>query len=109
MPLVGYEQLARPRFCNRRGAVVLIAIVALTISLANRVPFAALLKAPTVHSASSSAKIQHRDKDAAQWVTPSATFTLLWTAEASVILVENRRIPVGLQDDSLHNRPPPVS
>lgn len=110
MPLVGYEQLAERRAFSWRGAMVLLAIVALTVSLATRVPHAVSFdKAPAAHSSSSAEKVQHRDQDASRWVAPVATFTLLWTSEPTVSLDTDEKIPVRLQDNSLHNRPPPVS
>jgi hypothetical protein len=108
MPLVGHRQAER-RLLSRRGAVAFLAIAALTVSLASRVPHATIFKAAVAHSEFSSVKIQHRDNDASHWVAPLATVTLLWTAEASVILHGDQEVPVRLQDDSLHNRPPPVS
>ena len=109
MPLVGYEQLAERRLLSRRGAVVFLAIVALTVSLANRVPHGTIPGNPVAQSFSSPAKIQHRDSDASQWVAPAAVFTFLWIAESSVILDRGRNVRTRPQDDSLHNRPPPVS
>jgi|SRR5579863_181059 len=110
MPLVGYEQLAERRLLSRRGVVVLFAAVALTVSLASRIPhLASFDKAPAAHSSSSAAKIQHRDRDASRWTAPAATFTLLWTSEFSVPLDMNQRPPVRLLDHSLRNRPPPLS
>ncbi len=110
MPLVGYEQRAERRLLSWRGALVLLAIVAITVSLANRVPHAVSFeKAPAARSSSSTEKIQHRDQDASRWVAPVATFTLLWASEPAVLLDADEKIPVRLQDNSLHNRPPPVS
>lgn len=110
MPLVGYKQLAERRAFGWRGAMVLLAIVALTVSLASRVPHAVSFdKSPTAHSGSSTEKIQHRDQDASRWVAPVATFTLLWISEPAVSLDADEKIPLRLQDNSLHNRPPPVS
>lgn len=110
MPLVGYGQLAERRPPSRRGVVVLLAILALTVSLANRVPHTVSFdKAPAAHSSSSTAKIQHRDQDASRGAAPAATFTLLWASEPSVPLVADEKVPVRLQDNSLHNRPPPLS
>ena len=110
MPLVGYGQPAERRLLSRRGVMALLAILALTVSLANRVPHTLSFdKAPTAHSSSSTEKIQHRDQDASRWVASAATFALLWASEPSVPLDADRRVPVRLQDNSLHNRPPPLS
>jgi hypothetical protein len=109
MPLAGYEEPAPQRLLSRRGLVVLLAISALTISLASRVSTATFVKAYAVQSSSTTAKIQHLDKDAAHWVAPTATFTLLWATEPSVAVDGNESVPVRPPDDSLHNRPPPIS
>jgi hypothetical protein len=110
MPLVGHGQVAERRLFSRRGVVVLLAILALTVSLANRVPHTGSFdKTPAAHSSSSTAKIQHRDQDASRWVAPAPTFALLWTSEPSVPLDGDRKVSVRLQDNSLHNRPPPLS
>ena len=109
MPLVGYEEPAQQRLLNRRGLVILLAVSALTLSLASRVSTATFVKGSTAQSSASAAKIQHLDKDAAQWVAPTATFTLLWAAEPSVAIDGNENVPTRPPDDSLHNRPPPVS
>jgi hypothetical protein len=110
MPLVGYQQLAKRRLLSGRGAVVLLAIMALTVSLANRVPHAVSVhQATAAHSSPFTAKIQHRDQDASRWVAPVATFTLLWASEPAISLGANEEFPVRLQGNSLRNRPPPVS
>lgn len=109
MPLVEYGQPVERRLLSRCGALAFLAIAALTVSLASRVPHATIFKAAVAHSESSSAKIQHRDNDASHWVAPVATPALLWTADSSVILDWDQEVPVRLRDDSLHNRPPPVS
>jgi hypothetical protein len=110
MPLVEYEHMAERRLLSRRGLVIFIAIVALTCSVARRVADVSLLfKAPTAVLSSSTAKIQHLDQDAAQWVAPEATFTLLRATQSSVIRDADESVPIRLQDNSLHNRPPPIS
>jgi len=109
MPLVGYEQLAERPLLRRRGIAILVAIFALTVSLASRSSTATLLKAPAVNSSSSTAKIQHLDSDAAQWVAPEATITLLWATESLVIRDADESVPIRLQNNSLHNRPPPIT
>jgi hypothetical protein len=109
MPLVGYEEPAPQRLLSRRGLVILLAISALTLSLASRVSTATFVKAYTAQSSPATAKIQHLDKDAAHWVAPTATFTLLWATEPSVTVNDDGKVPVRPPDNSLHNRPPPVS
>jgi hypothetical protein len=109
MPLLGYEEPAQQRLLSRRGLVILLAISALTISLASRVSTATFVKASTAQSSLCTAKIQHLDKDASQWVSPTATFTLLWATEPSLTVSDDEKVPVRPPDDSLHNRPPPVS
>jgi hypothetical protein len=109
MPLVGYEQLAEKRHPNWRKMTVSFAAFALILSLASRVSTATFSKTPIAHSASSTAKIQHLDKDSLQWAGPTTTFSVLWATESAIILQTTKKIPQQLQDDSLHNRPPPVS
>ena len=109
MPLVGYEGPAQQRLLSRRGLIISLAILALTVSLASRVSTASFIKASTAQCGSSAAKIQHLDKDAAQWVAPTATFTLLWASEPSVAVDGNENVPIRQPDDSLHNRPPPLA
>jgi hypothetical protein len=109
MPMVGYEELAE-RLLSWRRVVVFFATMALTVSLANRVPRPlSVNKASAAHSSSCAAKIQHRDQDESRWAAPAAAFTLLWASETSVPLVEDKKVAVPQQDNSLHNRPPPVS
>lgn len=111
MPLGGYERQPERRFLSRRGLVVLLTSFALAVVLASRVYHAGFFNAPAAYSSSSTAKIQHLDNDASQWVAPAATFALLWDAESesALILDADDKIPVRLPDDSLHNRPPPAS
>jgi hypothetical protein len=110
MPLVGDGQLAERRLLSQRGVVVFLAIMALTVSLADRVPHAVSVnKASAAHASSPAGKIQHRDQDESRWAALPPAFTLLWASETSVPLVEDKKVAVPQQDNSLHNRPPPVS
>jgi hypothetical protein len=109
MGLVRSGQVAERRVLSRRGLVVMLAICALTVSLASRVSHATFFKTPVAQSSSSTAKIQHLDQDASQWEAPPATFTLLWVTESFVAFDGDEIVPVFLQDDALHNRPPPLS
>ena len=59
----------------------MLAIAALTVSLASRVVRGTFDKVPTVHSLTSKAKIQHRDRDADERAFATADFSLLWVAE----------------------------
>lgn len=109
MPLVGTEQMADRRLCSRRGLVIALAIVGLTLSLASRVAHVSFDLNPTVHSDSSYNKVQHRDKDSFQWVSPVASVCLLWVSEYKPSSAPNERIPFRLQYDNLYNRPPPTA
>jgi hypothetical protein len=109
IPLIGNEQMAERLIFSRRGLVMLLASFALTVSLASRCSTPTFSKAPVALSNDSKAKIQRLDKDAEQWVAPAATFTLLRATEPTVILDGDEKIPTRLPDDSLHNRPPPLS
>ena len=95
-------------FFSLRGIVICVAILTLTVSLANRTGHAVFCNKPTAHTASSSAKIQHRDKDASEWVAPVATFVLLHATETFITQPSSERVLVDRHYDSLHNRPPPI-
>lgn len=85
----------------------MLAITALTVSLANRVVHVTLDKLPSVHSLSSTAKIQHRDRDADERAFATADFSLLWVAETATPVEPTEPVYVRVQYDSLNNRPPP--
>lgn len=109
VPLVGAEQVAEKRFFSQRGFVVSLTILAITLSLASRTVHEGFYGKPTAHSASAISKIQHRDKDACEWVTPVAAFSLLSVAEPSIARASTEGIFVELQYNALYNRPPPLS
>lgn len=109
MPLVGSEPVADRRRRSRRGFVVYLVIVALTVSLASRISHASFYRTPTAHSNSVNAKIQQRDYDASEGVSPAATLSILWIAEPSPITDFSEAVWVRFHCDSLYNRPPPLS
>ena len=109
VPLVGAEQVAKKRLFSLRGLVVLLAILALTISLASRVVHVSFSHGTTIHSPSAQSKIQHRDKDASEFVSPIATFSLLCVAEPSDKPAAIESKCVQPHYNSLYTRPPPVS
>jgi hypothetical protein len=93
-----------------RGALVVLAICSLTVSLATR--YTVLdSKAPTgkiVKSQSSDAKRQHLVKDALKWTAPVAEFTLLPAVRSCVHAVSAVFPATNLSSESwLYNRPPP--
>lgn len=96
------------RFRGIRVVLVSLTILALTISLANRTFEGSFDTHPTLHSASSKAKIQHRDKDAAKWVAPVAVFERLRPIQISVVTHVEERSLIAVLYDCLYNRPPPL-
>jgi hypothetical protein len=104
----------RRRDFSRLAAVVLLAVCALTVSLATRYSFRANSATHSVRSVSERKSLdtsrQHLDKDALQWVAPVARLTSLEAPQ-----FYPRVQPVGppllsvLIDENLYNRPPPVS
>jgi hypothetical protein len=88
--------------------LVSLAILALTISLANRTFEGSFDTHPTAHSATSKAKIQHRDRDAAKWFPPIAVFARFCPARISIVQPKEDRSQVTVFYDSLYNRPPPI-
>jgi hypothetical protein len=109
MPLVGENQLAERRLLSWRGVLILVAAFAITLSLANRVFEGQIFNTPTVFSGLAHAKIQHRDNDSANWVPPTAAFTILWTSESSAAVEISDPLYERPHYESLHNRPPPAS
>jgi len=89
--------------------VVVLAIAAITASLANRFVRLSIDQAPAAHSLTSKAKIQHRDRDADERAFAAADFSLLWLAEPATTVEHIQPVHVRVEYDSLHNRPPPVS
>lgn len=85
----------------------MLAIIALTTSLASRVVRVTFDKVTAVHSVSAKSKIQHRDRDADERAFSTADFSLLWVAETASTLERTEPVYVRIQCDSLNNRPPP--
>lgn len=84
-------------------------VFALTASLPTRVFHSAFTAGPQVQSSSSYEKIQHRDKDASEWVPPVAELSILWVEEASVPPEPGEYLHVHFHYESLYNRPPPIA
>jgi hypothetical protein len=90
-------------------AVVVLAICGLTVSLATRTFRTRLSAGTIVKSISGQPVRQHMDSDAAKWVPPVSTLTLL-----QVPVFYPRFAPAGPPlprlyfEESLSNRPPPV-
>ena len=94
-----------------RGALIVIAICSLTVSLATRFWASSRSHTQIVKSVDHrplDPKRQHLNKDASRWVAPSAAFSVI--APASI---ETRLAPAGpllpkhVFTDTLYNRPPP--
>ena len=97
------------RLLSLRGLVVVLAIAAITTSLANRFVRFSIDKTPAAHSLTSTTKIQHRDRDADERAFAAADFSMLWVAEPATTVERVQPVYVRVQYDSLYNRPPPVS
>lgn len=108
MPLVGYNPLAERRVLSLRGAVSLLAIAAITLSLASRVFHREFFIDHALHAATHQL-VQHRDTDAAEWIPPVCSLNLLWSAEQSPTAEPVQFFYSHPQFQSLYNRPPPVS
>jgi hypothetical protein len=96
-----------------RGALVVIAICSLTLSVATRFWATGSSQSIVVKSIErriADPKRQHLDRDAARWMAPSTDFS---TVELPA--VETRLAPAGpllpkhVFSDNLYNRPPPSS
>lgn len=96
----------RPLF-SRHTLIIGLAILGLTISLANRVVHVSLDVKPAAHADSDYSKVQHRDKDAFEWVAPVASMCFLWVTEYSPSSEPIEKTSFRLQYDKLYNRPPP--
>lgn len=108
MPLGGDNPLSERRVLSVKGVTVLIAVVAITLSLASRVFHGQFFPNHSVHS-SSHQVVQHRDTDAAEWVPPACTLVLLWGTEHSGVIDPIEPTYPREQFQSLYNRPPPLS
>ena len=110
MPLLGDSQVAERRVFSWRKLVICLACLALVVSLASRTIHISALDNPTAQSDSPKAKIQHLNKDAAQWTAPVASFLLFWLAVTSIQAASDENPPIPLDlDTCLYNRPPPLS
>ena len=99
----------RRRVDSVRGLVVMLAIIALTTSLASRVVRITFDKVPAVHSLGSTVKIQHRDRDADERAFAAGDLSLLWVTETAATVEPAEPVYVRIHYDSLYNRPPPRS
>ncbi len=88
--------------------VIVLAICALTVSLATRTFRLTIPQGVTAQSADSHAMRQHMDRDAAQWAPLVPTLS---TLQAPVfyprVAPTGPPMPSVLFDESLSNRPPP--
>ncbi|HET8826585.1 MAG TPA: hypothetical protein VFM77_15705 [Terriglobales bacterium] len=101
--------MPKVRLLSGRGVAVALVVFALTASLATRVFQGGYAAAPQVQSSSSYQKIQHRDKDASEWVPPVAELSILWVEQASVTPEYGEEPHVDVHYESLYNRPPPTA
>ena len=110
MPLLGHSQVADSRLISRRGLLIAFACVALVFSLASRTIHLSVTENPTAQADSPKAKIQHLNKDAAQWSAPVASF-LLFLLAIGCLEISWEKVPLlPLHvDNCLYNRPPPLS
>jgi len=99
----------RVRLLSGRGIAVALVIFALTASLATRVFHDTYSTTSQVQSTSSYQKVQHRDKDASEWVPPASELSILWVEEASVAPEPRNELYVRVHCESLYNRPPPIA
>jgi hypothetical protein len=94
-----------------RSVLIVVAICALTSSLATRFyviasPDSHVLK--SVEGNSVDPKHQHLDRDASQWVAPESTFTFMeWVASQAPLLPVKTVLPTKVFFESLYDRPPP--
>jgi hypothetical protein len=109
VPLLGADHVMERRLLSRRGLLVLVAVLGLTVSLAGRVFNGAIYNSTSIHSGSTCAKVQHRDSDAARWVPPTAVYVLLWASERADRIQPAEQIQFHPHYESLYNRPPPVA
>ena len=110
MPLLGYSQVAERRIFSRRGLLVCFAILSLVLSLASRTIQLNVADTVTTQSDSPKAKIQHLNRDAAEWTSPIAGFLLFWLVVVLLETAVKEKPLVPLHIDScLYNRPPPLA
>jgi len=96
---------------NWTRVVILLAVCALTASLATRFyvsPDPAAHTFKSVEGHSPQPKRQHLDRDASGWVAPGTDLAFMaLTAVYAVPTLTQTDLPDPLFSDSLHNRPPP--
>jgi hypothetical protein len=89
-------------------AVVLLAVTALTFSLATRTFRLTVAHKASVQCSAAQARRQHMDRDAARWVPPVPVLTALETPSFFPhVAPAGPPLPVLLLDEPLYNRPPP--
>ena len=108
MPLAGFEKVANRRPHTWRGIVIAFAIASLAISLATRGSHISFDLNPNAHDNSSLTKVQHRDTDAFEWISPAPSLSILWVEVPSTTVDFDQPIHVRVLDDPLYNRPPPA-
>jgi hypothetical protein len=104
---------------NYFGLLIVAVICSLTFNLATRYWVSAVSQVHSSHQVqvtkslerrSLEPKRQHLDRDAAQWIAPTVSFSILKPASFSPQMVSpGPRIQNHLLDQSLYNRPPPSS
>jgi hypothetical protein len=109
VPLLGAERVPKVCLLSSRGIAVALVVFALIASLPTRVLNSSFTAGPHVQSSSSHQKIQHRDKDAFEWVPPVSELSILWVEEASVPPEFHDELHVPVHYESLYNRPPPIA
>jgi hypothetical protein len=99
------------------GLLIVAVICSLTFNLATRYWVSAVSQVHATHQVqvtkslerrSLEPKRQHLDRDAAQWIAPIVSFSILKPASVSPRVASlSPRIQNHLLDESLYNRPPP--
>jgi len=93
----------------RYGLVIVLAIAALTCSLATRTFHISNPHGTAVSSAAAQAMRQHLNRDAAKWTRPVTVYeAVLVLAFYPRIAPASPPIPSVLFDEHLYNRPPPA-
>jgi len=108
------SQMIRDRKIDARGwrsALIVIAICSLTLSVATRFWASSTFDTQIVKSVDHrplDPKRQHLNKDAARWVSPSASFIVIAPASIETQLAPAvPLLPKHVFSDTLYNRPPP--
>lgn len=107
MPPISERQSDNARV-RWRAFVSLFGVIALTVTLAGRTFDVRVCSRPSVSLQSEKAKIQHRDKNGAQWSPPRPSLEPFYIAVCSEAVQPEQEPPLpGQIDDCLYNRPPP--